>query len=81
MQYIAKTLLYLKDQVEWVNPETGESEQRERGYIHPGQTFDLANDDPRPEGWLALDYVELAPEVEDFNPALIFPLFPDETPE
>jgi hypothetical protein len=62
MQYIAKTLLYLKELIEVINLETGDKEQRERGYIQIGQSFELTADDPRPEIWLELDYVELAPQ-------------------
>lgn len=61
MQYIAKTLLYLKELTPWINPDTGETEQRERGYIQPGQAFELAATDPRPEIWLELGHVALAP--------------------
>lgn len=88
MQYIAKTLLYLKELAPWVNPDTGETEQRERGYIQPGQVFELAADDPRPEIWLDLNHVELVePEQEadeDTSNWLLIsvdPEFPDETPE
>jgi hypothetical protein len=82
MQYIAKTLLYLKELVDWIDPETGDKEQRERGYIQPGQTFELAADDPRPEIWLALGHVEALPPPPAAPKAHVKPsAAPIKTPE
>lgn len=56
--YTAKTLLYLRDPVQDTDPETGAPIERERGYIHPGETFRLPDDDPRIETWLSIGAIE-----------------------
>ena len=52
--YIACTLLYLRDLIQVIDPETGATLSVERGYIHPGQPVNLPSDDPRLEIWLGM---------------------------
>ena len=71
MLYRALTLLYNKDMIESIDPETGALVLVEAGYVHPGQTIDLEGE--RAEILLGLGYIEPAPPEVAPEPALELP--------